>query len=149
VSHIDRHLHIIINPIPKSNISDNRGPLCYRGIALAPAAYILYCKLLNERLRQWIGDNDGLADEQNGFRKGRSTVEQMASLSNIIDVRKKLRKSTFCAFVDFKKAYDTIDRNLLCGKLTSLSVDKKMCLAIKSLYNGVKCSVRINSFNTD
>jgi hypothetical protein len=59
------------------------------------------------------------------------------------------RKSTFCAFVDFKKAYDTIDRNLLCGKLTSLSVDKKMCLAIKSLYNGVKCSVRINSFNTD
>jgi hypothetical protein len=35
-------------------------------------------------------------------------------------IRKKLRKSTFCAFIDFKKAYDAIDRNLLWGKLTSL-----------------------------
>jgi len=141
--------NIIINPIPKSNMSDNRDPLCYRGIALAPAAYKLYCKLLNGRLSQWIDDNNGLADEQNGFRKGRSTVDQIASLTNIIDVREKLRKSTFCGFIDFKKAYDTIDRNLLWGKLTSLGIDTKMCLAIKSLYNGVKCSVRINSFNTD
>jgi phage tail protein X len=79
--------NIIINPIPKINMSDNRDPLCYRGISLAPAAYKLYCKLLNGRLSQWIGDNNGLADEQNGFRKGRSTVDQIASLSNIIDVR--------------------------------------------------------------
>ena len=149
MSHIDIHLHIIINPIPKSNMSNNRDPLCYRGIALAPAAYKLYCKLLSGRLSQWIDDNNGLADEQNGFRKGISTVNQIAYLSNIIDVRKKLRKSTFCAFINFKKAYDTIDRNLLWGKLTSLGVDTKMCLAIKSLHNGVKCSVRINSFNTD
>ena len=85
---------IIINPIPKSNMSDNRDPLCYRGIYVAPAAYTLYCKLLNGRLRQWIYDNNGLADEQNGFRKGRNTVDQIASLTKIIDVRKKVCKST-------------------------------------------------------
>jgi hypothetical protein len=38
---------------------------------------------------------------------------------------------------------------LLWGKLTSLGVDSKMCLAIKLLYNGVTCSVRFNSINTD
>ena len=81
-------------------------------------------------MSQWIDDNNGLADEQNGFRKGRSTIDQIASLTNIIDVRKKLRKSTFCAFIDFKKAYDTIDRNLLWGKLTSLGVDKKCVLLL-------------------
>ena len=100
-------------------------------------------------MSQWIDDNNGLAGEQHGFRKGRSTVDQIASLTNIIDVRKTLRKSAFCAFIDFKKAYDTIDRNLLWRKLTSLGVDTEMCLAIKSLYNGVACSVRLNSFNTD
>jgi hypothetical protein len=42
----------IINPIPKSNMSDKRDPRCYGGIALAPAAYKLYCKLLNGRLSQ-------------------------------------------------------------------------------------------------
>jgi hypothetical protein len=40
--------NIIINPIPKSNMSDNRDTRCYRGIALAPAAYKLYCRLLSE-----------------------------------------------------------------------------------------------------
>ena len=107
-------------------MSDKRDPRCYRGIALAPAAYKLYCKLLSGRLSQWIDNNNGLADEQNGLRMGRSSVDQIASLTNIIDVRKKLRKSIFCAFIDFKKAYDTIDRNSLWGKLTSLGVDTKM-----------------------
>ena len=69
-------------------MSDNRDPRCYGGIALAPAAYKLYCKLLNGRLSQWIDNNNGLADEQNGFRMGRSSVGQIASLTNIIDVRK-------------------------------------------------------------
>jgi hypothetical protein len=75
--------NVIINPIPKSNMSDNGDQLCYRGIALALAGYKLYCKLLNGRLSQWIDDNNGLVEEQNGFRKGRSTVDQIASLTNI------------------------------------------------------------------
>jgi uncharacterized protein CbrC (UPF0167 family) len=48
-----------------------------------------------------VDDNDLLADEQNGFRKERSTVDQLYSLTNIIEVRKKLRKSSFCAIIDF------------------------------------------------
>ena len=31
----------------------------------------------------------------------------------------------------------------------TLGIDTTMCLVIKSLHNGVKCSVRINSFSTD
>ena len=38
---------------------------------------------------------------------------------------------------------------MLWEKFTSLGIDTKICLAIKSLYNGVKCSVRINSLSTD
>ena len=66
---------IIFNPIPKSNLSDNRDQLCYRRISLAHVAYKLYCKLINGRLSQWINDNNGLVDKQNGFYKGRSTVD--------------------------------------------------------------------------
>lgn len=94
---------IIINPIPRSNMADARDPLCYRGIALASVSYKLYCNILSDRLTQCVDDNDLLADEQNGFRKERSTVDQLYSLTNIIEVRKKLRKSSFCAIIDFKK----------------------------------------------
>jgi hypothetical protein len=66
-------------------------------------SYKLYCNILNDRLTQWVDDNDLLADERNGFRKERSTVDQLYSLTNIIEVMKKLRKSSFCAIIDFKK----------------------------------------------
>ena len=65
--------------IPKA---DPRDPLCYRGIALAYASYKLYCNILNERLAQWVDDNNLLVDEQNGFRKGRSTIDQLSTLTN-------------------------------------------------------------------
>jgi hypothetical protein len=34
------------------------------------------------RLAQWVDDNNLLADEQNGFRKGRSTIYQLSTLTN-------------------------------------------------------------------
>ena len=63
--------------------------------------YKLYCHILNSRLSKWAEVNTKVADEQNGFRKGRSTIDQIMSLTNTVDTRKKLRKSTFCAFIDF------------------------------------------------
>jgi hypothetical protein len=62
-------------------MADARDPLCYRGIALASVSYKLHCNILNDRLTQWVDDNDLLADEQNGFRKERSTVDQLSSLT--------------------------------------------------------------------
>lgn len=124
---------IIINPIPKSNMADLRDPLSYRGIALASVSYKLYCNILNDRLSQWVDDNNLLADEQNGFRQKRSTVDQISTLTSIIDIRKKLRKSTFCAFIDFKKPYETIHRDILWSKLNKLGIAKTFCAAIQSI----------------
>lgn len=55
--------------------------------------------------------NNSLEDEQNGFRKRRSTINHLSSLTNIIDTRKKLKKCTICAFVGFRKAYDFLNRS--------------------------------------
>ena len=77
----------IINPIPKSSTNDRRDPMSYRGIALAPASYKLFCGILNNRLIKWAETNEILADEQNGFRKGRSTIDHISSITNIIETR--------------------------------------------------------------
>ena len=139
----------IINPIPKSSTTDRRDPLSYRGICLAPAMYKLYCSVLNSRLTSWSDENHKLEDEQNGFRKGKSTTDHISSLMNIIDTRKKLKKSTFCAFIDFKKAYDSINRSILWKRLSDIGISGKMFQAIKSLYACVKSCVRLNSYKTD
>lgn len=101
----------IINPIPKSNTSDPRDPLSNRGITLAPSTYKLYCSVLNERLDKCFSRDNTLVDEQNGFRTGRSTIDHVSSLTNLIETRIKRKLSTFAAFIDFKKAYDSIDRD--------------------------------------
>ena len=90
---------IVINPIPKANMVNPRDPLCYTGIVLACVYYKLYCNILNERLAQWVHDNNLLADEQNGFRKGRSTIYQLSTLTNkdnnkITELRKILQNES-------------------------------------------------------
>ncbi|XP_052256259.1 uncharacterized protein LOC127861632 isoform X1 [Dreissena polymorpha] len=139
----------IINPIPKSSTADKRDPLQYRGISLACTMYKLYASILNHRLSSWSELNDKIEDEQNGFRKKRSTLDHISALTNIIDVRKKLHKSTFCSFIDFRRAYDGIERNLLWQRLNSIGVPTKMLDAIKALYASVSSCVRINSHYTD
>ena len=58
-------------------------------------------------------------------------------------------KATFVAFIDFRKAYDAINRNLLFKKLSSLGICERMCNALTSLYENVSCCVRLNGFKRD
>ena len=94
--------------------------------------YKIYCSVINSRLASWCEVNNKLVDEQNGFRKCRSTIDQVSMLTNIIESRKKRKLSTFCAFIDFRKAYDCINRDLLWEKLESVGIDGKLFKAIKS-----------------
>ena len=139
----------IINPIPKASTNDPRDPLSYRGISLASSMYKMYCYILNERLSKWAEDNDNIVDEQNGFRRKRSTIDHISSLTNIIDTRKKLRKATFCAFIDFRKAYDSINRSKLWNRLAEIGVTGKLFTSIKALYSNVSSCVRVNDNMTD
>lgn len=139
----------VINPVPKSSTADSRDPLSYRGITITSSIYKLYCQVLSNRLTKWETEFSVIHDQQNGFRKGRSTIDQISSLTSIIETRKLKKLSTFVAFIDFKKAYDSIDRDILFRKLSDLGIAGYMYKAIISLYDEVKCCVRINGFNTD
>ena len=59
-----------IVPIPKNEKDDPRVPLNYRGISL-----------LSEGFLEWLEENDIIAEEQNGFRPGRSTLEHILILT--------------------------------------------------------------------
>ena len=138
----------IINPLPKDSTKDPRDPANYRGITLACTMYKVYCGILNERLVKWAEINDLLTDEQNGFIRGRSTIDQLSTVTSIIETRKLRRQQTFTAFVDFSKAYDRINRQLLWKKLCNMGISNKMLSALQLLYTDVECCVRVNGFNT-
>ncbi len=139
----------IINPIPKNAKDDPRDPLNYRGITMTSSVYKLFCSILCRRLTTWVEDNGILCDEQNGFRQGRSTIDHLGSLTCVVETRMKKKLSTFTAFIDFSKAYDRIDRNLLWHKLSRIGISGNMSSSLKSLYENVQCTVRINGHKTE
>ena len=73
----------------------------------------------------------------------------MSTLTSIIETRKKTRKQTYCAFIDFQKAFDSVNRDILWHKLQSIGLKDKLFATIKGLYDKVICSVRVNGFSTD
>lgn len=138
-----------LNPIPKNTTSDQREPSNYRGLALACSTYKLYCGVLNSRLAHWAEDNSILSDAQNGFRRGRNTVDHLCTLSSVIESRKLRRKPTFVAFVDFHKAYDSINRALLWTKLSDLGICGRIHGALRALYVDSMYAVRVNGHSSD
>ncbi|CAG2245923.1 unnamed protein product [Mytilus edulis] len=121
----------------KSSTADPRDPMAYRGITLAPVSYKLYCGVLNSRLTVKLDELNFLHDEQNGFRKGRNTIDHISTLTTVIETRKLRKLSTFVAFIDFKKAYDWINRDLLFGKLENLGTHTKTIKACLDLLKVV------------
>ncbi len=75
--------------------------------------YKVYYGVLNYQLVTWAEINGLINDEQNDFRRRRSTLDHLSSLISIIDTRKLKRLDTCVAFIDFTKAYDRINRSLL------------------------------------
>ena len=101
----------IIVPIFKSG---NRcDPQNYRGIALQCTLLKAFTKVLNDRLNMWIEDNNILVPEQLGFQKDHGCIEHVLSVHMLVESRKLLGKDTFLCFIDFKKAFDSVNRNLL------------------------------------
>ena len=139
----------VINPIPKSSTLDPRDPLSYRGISLASAVYKVYCRIINKRLNDFVERNNILVEEQNGFRKNRSTIDQVSSLVDIIETRKKCKLSTYTAFIDFRKAYDTINRGKMWDRLKAINISGKLLTAIKALYDCVSSCVKVNNHKTE
>ncbi len=138
----------IIKPIPKNSLADPRLPLEYRGISLLSTVYKLFTSVLNNRIVKTAEQNNLYADEQNGFRKKRSCEDHLFSLMSVIRNRKRDRLPTFVAFVDFEKAFDRVDRNLLLYKLKCMGIGGKMFNMIKSIYTDCKSCVNVNGFLT-
>jgi len=61
-------------------------------------------KILQARLQQYV--NRELPDVQAGFRKGRGTRDQMASICWIIKKAREFQKSIYFCFIDYTKAFD-------------------------------------------
>ena len=119
----------------------------YRGISILPALAKLYALILERRLSGAL-DAAGLrADSQFGFRKHRGTTEAAFVLQAVIDNHRRParpgrpRPPLYAVFVDFKKAFDTVQHAILWQLLRNLGVPESFVVAIESYYRVVQFKV--------
>lgn len=95
--------------------------------------------LLLERINPYV--NEVVGDYQSGFRKGKSTLDHIFTLRQIITRFYEFDKELHHIFLDYKQAYDSIDRNKLWKALEVLGIPKKSVSLIKGCSNKTACSV--------
>lgn len=130
----------IIKPIfkNKGSIDD---PDNYRGITLLSCIGKLFTSVVNKRLSDYVEATGILGEEQAGFREGYSTLDHIFVLYSIIDLYLHKKKRIYCAFIDYKKAFDLIDRTSLWSKLISSGINGKVITVIYNMYNNAKSCV--------
>ena len=115
----------------------------YRGIAVGPAIAKIYSIVMNTRGDKWAEANEQRAHGQFGFRHGRGTVQAMFVLRHTIEKYKYMGKPLYCAFIDFRKAYDSVDRELLWKALHGMGVHGAYMSTLQQMYSNVRMRVRL------
>lgn len=99
----------MVIPIPKT--ADTLNCNNYRTLSLINHACKVTLTILLERLKYEI--EPYLSEEQAGFRKDRGTVQRILALKLIAEKMWKKNCDVYNCFVDFRKAFDTVNRDML------------------------------------
>ena len=79
-----------------------------------------------------------MTDAQFGLRPGLSTRDAIFVLHSLISRTLRSKKRLYCCFVDFKKAFDSINHNYLWLKIQILGIKGKIFTVIRSIYQNVQ-----------
>ncbi|XP_063904789.1 uncharacterized protein LOC135123842 [Zophobas morio] len=90
-----------------------------------------------------------LGEYQEGFRKGRGTIDQIFMLKQIIVGNYEYRIPTYLLFVDFKKAYDTVNRTQLINVLRELDIPEKLVNLITITLKNTISRVKVKGKTSD
>ena len=93
--------------------------------------------------------NPLLWTNQNGFSQGRSTVSQILILCHVIEEVKEHNLSARLTFVDFKKAFDSINRDKMFDVLLAYGIPSQIVEGIKGLYIDTGSQVVTEDGNTN
>ena len=128
ISKIWRRALVVAIPKPGKPVGD---PKSYRPISLLCVLYKILGKLIYARVEPLI--DPFLPKEQAGFRRGKSTVNQVVLLTQNIENSFEAKKKAGAVFIDLTAAYDTVWHRGLTCKLLRLLPDKHMVGIIMEL----------------
>jgi hypothetical protein len=136
--------HAIVLPIRKLEKNPTQ-PNSYRPISLTSCVCKIMEKLVTNRLTWFLESNNLLNNAQAGFRRGRSTADQIVKLQDTIHKHNRSRGFTVGVFLDFEKAYDMLWRPGLLCKIKQLGIRANMFKFVKAFISERTFQVQVGS----
>ena len=95
-----------------------------RRLSLLPTTYKIVSNILLSRLTAYAEEIIG--DHQCGFRRSRSTAEHILCIRHILEKKREYNEEVHQLFIDFKKAYDSVRREVLHNVLIEFGIPMKL-----------------------
>ena len=132
-----------------SNIKkgDKCDPSNYRDITLVNVTSKIFSLLMRNGLNNWSEKNNVFTDCQFGFRDGRSTTDAIFLLHSVIQKVLAKKSKLWCIFIDYQRAFDTVNRDALWYKLIQSGISCKLINMIKCMYSKVQSCVKLSNTN--
>lgn len=116
----------------------------YRGIALANSISKIFTSLLASRVSKWSEDSNILPECQSGFRAKRGCDDNIFVLqAKITTVLSKPKGKLYIAFIDFKRAFDSIIHVILWNKLYRAGVSAQLIKVLQDYYRKACAKIRL------
>ena len=119
----------------------------YCTVALVSHTGKAVLRIFPARLRQYV--NWGLPDILAGFRKGRGTRNQIASILWILEKTREFQKNIDFYFIDYTKAFDCVGHNKPWKILKQMGIPEHLTCLLRKLYAGQEATARTGHGTTD
>ena len=129
----------VIKPPKKGDLQ-----LCqkYRTISLISHPSKVMLKIILNRLQPQTVEI--IAEEQAGFRAGRSTTEQIFNLRILGEKYLQHQQNLYLVFIDFKKAFERVWHVALLATMSKYNINASIIRAIENLYDKAQSAVLFN-----
>ena len=97
-------------------------------------------KILHAWLQHYSSQE--LLDVQTGFRKGKGTRDQIASICWVVEKAREFQKNIYHCFIDYTEAFDCVNHNKLCKALKEMGILDHLTCLLRNLYVGQEATVR-------
>ena len=115
---------------------------------MLPAVAKIFTKILGKRIRRWACHYLIMTPFLTGFREGFSTMDNVFILDTLITKYcAKKRGRLYASFIDFRKAFDSIDRNVLWPKLARIGISHQMLRVLVAMYEDARFVVKMSTNN--
>lgn len=115
----------------------------YRPISLISNIYKVFAKVILGRIAQHLDETQPI--EQAGFRKNYSTIDHIHTIKQILEKYNEYHKPIYITFIDYSKAFDSLNHNYIWSTLEKQGVDDSYINIVKNIYNISKGSIKLET----